>query len=134
MSARDLTANPFALGRRIWLVLVGPTVWSLHLLVGYFGGALLCRSDHQGLGWFGRLTSGRGFIIGVTIVAGLLLAAVIAMSVLRLRRPAHGPVESDPAGSVVHSDAFVDAIAIGVNAFSLAAVLLEGFWAAGMRC
>jgi hypothetical protein len=135
VSTHDLSASPIGLGRRIWLVAVGPVVWSAHLLVAYFGGALLCRSDHHGLGWFGRLTSGRTFIIVVTVVAAVLLIAAIATSLVRRRRAeAAGDEAGDVAGLRVGSGPFVDALAIGVNAFSLAAVLLEGFWAAGMRC
>jgi hypothetical protein len=134
VSAQDIAGSPYGLGRRIWPVLVGPVVWSTHLLVGYFGGALLCRSHHEGAGWFGRLTAGHPFIIVVTVLAAIILLGAIVMSVLRRRRAPDGHDHLDIVGSAPRTEAFIDAVAIGVNAFSLVAVLVEGFWAAGMPC
>lgn len=134
-----LTNTPFKLGRRIWPVLVGPTVWGTHLIVGYFGGAVACGTENSG-GWFGRSSAGHGFILVVTVIAAVILLATILWSFTRRRRVTETPggvgveAANGEAVLVVEADSFVDMVAIGVNVFSLAGVLLEGIWAVLMRC
>ena len=128
-------AAPMAAGRRIALVLVGPSVWAAHLLVAYLGGALYCRSEVEGQGGrYGRITAAHPFIVVATLVAAALLVAALAATWSRRRRTGEAGDDLDVGGSSGPGGGFVDALAVGVNGFALAAVLLEGLWAWEMAC
>ena len=130
----DLAPTPLRVGSRIWPLLVGPVIWAAHLLVSYFGGAVRCQSDPSiaSTGWLGRSDAGSGFITVATIVAAAILAATIAWSIVQYRRERTEP--GHDSGGDRSGEPFVHLVAIGVNAFSLTAVVLEGVWAVISRC
>ena len=114
------------MARRLWLSLVGPLMWGVHVLVGYLGGAWVCTVSTGE-----RPRSGADvLILTVTAVAALVTAAAL-MTALRRSRSNE---DAGPASETTDLDRFVDVVAVGTNGFALLAILLEGVWAGWMTC
>ncbi len=115
---------------RLRLVLVGPAAWGLHLFAGYLGSASACPGPGGNSPGAGGPGGPDVFIWLVTAVAALVAGAALVASIVRLL----GPDRDATVGGRATTDRFIDGLAVGVNAFALGAIVLEGTWAAWMTC
>lgn len=113
--------------RRLWLPLVGPVMWGLHMLAGYVGGALVCKN----IAGDGPRAGADVLILALTVVAALVTSAAL---VTALRRSRGLGDDSVPASETTELDRFIDVVAVGTNGFTLLAIVLEGLWAGWMSC